>query len=479
MKKLHDELAKHNWKEILEETDPSIAAVSLNNTLSELLNLTCPPTQKKQSKKCIINQPWFTPGLKVSCKRKKLLYKKALKNSNRLPFYKQYRNLYNKVVRLAKLNYYSRSLLEVQHDVKKTWIILKEIILKSKKSSPGIQKLNLCQPDSFSLQITDQTQIADYLNNFFSSVGCRISASVPNGGIDPLDLMYSESLKDSMFFTPTDSNEVIKTALSIKSKSSTGHDKLSNKLVKEIIQPIARPLTHIFNLSLSTGVVRDIFKLAKVIPIFKTGDKCNPNNYRPISLLPAFSKILEKIVHKRLLKFLCKHNIIYPQQYGFLKGRSTEQAMADIILMISNAIDNKSLSLGIFLDLSKAFDSISHKILLQKLSRYGIRGVSLKWFNSYLSGRLYYVRNDNVTSSSQSINAGVPQGSVLGPLLFLLYINDMPLISTVLNYILFADDTTAIYNSPSIDDLFLTVNAELSKLNNWFAANPKQILLFL
>ena len=153
--------------------------------------------------------------------------------------------------------------------------------------------------------------------------------------------------------------------------------------------------------------------------------------------------------------------------------------MADIILMISNAIDNKSLSLGIFLDLSKAFDSISHKILLQKLSRYGIRGVSLKWFNSYLSGRLQYVLNDNVTSSSQSINAGVPQGSVLGPLLFLLYINDMPLISTVLNYILFADDTTAIYNSPSIDDLFLTVNAELSKLNNWFAANPKQILLFL
>ena len=259
--------------------------------------------------------------------------------------------------------------------------------------------------------------------------------------------------------------------MKIKLKSSTGHDKLSNKLVKEIIQPIARPLTHIFNLSLSTGVVPDIFKLAKVIPIFKTGDKCNPNNYRPISLLPAFSKILEKIVHKRLLKFLCKHNIIYPQQYGFLKGRSTEQAMADIILMISNAIDNKSLSLGIFLDLSKAFDSISHKILLQKLSRYGIRGVSLKWFNSYLSGRLQYVLNDNVTSSSQSINAGVPQGSVLGPLLFLLYINDMPLISTVLNYILFADDTTAIYNSPSIDDLFLTVNAELSKLNNWFAAN--------
>ena len=140
---------------------------------------------------------------------------------------------------------------------------------------------------------------------------------------------------------PTDPQEVIKIALSIKSKSSTGHDGLSNKLVKEIIPFILIPLTHIFNLSLETGIVRHIYKIAKVIPIYKSGNKSNLNNYRPISLLPVFSKILEKSVHNRLIKFLLKHNILSAKKYGFIKGRSTEHAMLDILLQITSAILKK------------------------------------------------------------------------------------------------------------------------------------------
>ena len=385
--------------------------------------------------------------------------------------YKKYRNLYNKLVRLAKQNYYSKSLLDVQHDIKKTWVVLREIIAKTQNKSPGVNKINIFSENSFSIQLNDQALIAEFFNNFFSSVGTRTAASIPMQNIDPLDLMNKERVKDSMFFMPTNKKELIEIALSIKSKASTGHDNFSNKLIKAIIPYIATPLVHIFNISLQSGIVPDTYKLAKVIPVFKAGEKLNPNNYRPISLLPAFSKILEKIVHKRLINFLLKYDIIYPQQYGFLRGRSTEQAMIDIILNITHAIENKKLSLGIFLDLSKAFDTISHKILLGKMYAYGIRGTALNWFQSYLSNRSQYVLNNDSSSTLQPITFGVPQGSVLGPLLFLIYINDMPSMSTVLSYILFADDTTGLYSSPSLEDLFQTVNIELAKLNTWFTAN--------
>ena len=180
-------------------------------------------------------------------------------------------------------------------------------------------------------------------------------------------------------------------------------------------------------------------------------------------------------MYKRLISFILKNNVLYPEQFGFLKGRSTEQAMLDILSRITGAIELKKLSLGIFLDLSKAFDTLSHDILISKLHRYGFRGLSGTWLKNYLHNRKQYVQTGQALSSLQNITSGVPQGSVLGPLLFLMYINDMPSISSVMNYILFADDTNALYTSPSIDDLFVTVNNELEKLNQWFSANRLSI----
>ena len=246
-------------------------------------------------------------------------------------FYRKYRNIYNNLVRQAKSNYYSKRLRDSSHDIKKTWSVLQEIIGKTKTKCSLPTKLNVTNKDFFSLHLEDPIQIADYFNSFFASVGERTSICIdidPN--IDPMDFLNDISINESFFLSPTDIKEVIATALAIKSKSSTGFDGISNFLTKNIIHSIAEPLTHIYNLSFSTGTIPDLYKIAKIIPIYKSGDKFDVANYRPISLLPAFSKILEKLMSKRLLNFIIQHDLIHPGQYGFIKGRSTEHAMLGI-----------------------------------------------------------------------------------------------------------------------------------------------------
>ena len=198
--------------------------------------------------------------------------------------------------------------------------------------------------------------------------------------------------------------KVISTCLSIKSKQSTGHDNISNLLIKQLIPILAKPLTHIFNTTFETGIFPNSYKIAKIIPVFKVGDKLNPANYRPISLLTAFSKILEKIIAKRLTNFLFKHKVFFCGQYGFIHGRSTEHAMIEITSRITEAIEIKLLTLGIFLDLSKAFDTLSHEILLRKLSIYGIRGIAHKLFSSYLTNRIQYIDTGTYRSLYFSTN---------------------------------------------------------------------------
>ena len=191
----------------------------------------------------------------------------------------------------------------------------------------------------------------------------------------------------------------------------------------------------------------------KIIPIYKAKDKKDISNYRPISLLPIISKILEKVVHKNLYTFLEKNKVLYASQYGFRKNRSTVNAITELVCHITNAFENKQNTLSVFLDLSKAFDTIDHNILLHKLEFYGVRGLALNWFQSYLTDRKQYVLYNNVQSQTLGITCGVPQGSVLGPLLFLIYVNDIANYLTHSKLISFADDTTVFLSSKCINDL--------------------------
>ena len=245
-----------------------------------------------------------------------------------------------------------------------------------------------------------------------------------------------------------------------------------------MIAPIISPVfTNIYNESFNTGIVPDILKISRITPIYKSGTVTNPNNYRPISVLSAFSKILERIVYNQLESYLVKNNIFFKYQFRFRKGHSTEQAILEITDSLKTAIDKKEITCGLFLDFSKAFDTVNFEILLSKLDKYGVRGIQHDWFKSYLTNRKQYVRIGKSDSDMLTMTCGVPQGSTLGPLLFLIYINDMPNCSNKLQFRIFADDTNVFYSNSSIDEVESVMNIEIEKLFRYCATNKLSINL--
>ena len=284
-----------------------------------------------------------------------------------------------------------------------------------------------------------------------------------------------------MYFTPTNEFEINKIIKQLPNKKSYGYDKISNCLLKELRQVIIGSLSIVFNKSLEDGVFPVCMKDADTVPLFKSKCRQGCNNYRPISLLLTLSKILEKIVYKRTIVFLDKHNILFNSQYGFQKKHSCSDAIMELVSEILKKNENGIYTACVFLDLSKAFDTLEPRILLEKMQRYGIRGVASKWFNSYLSNRKLRVRcgtekDPGVSYSSlYDVDYGTPQGSCLGPLLFLIFTNNLYRNLENCHAILFADNTTVYKGHRNKNYLRWCLESDLIRLTDWFRANKLKV----
>ena len=251
----------------------------------------------------------------------------------------------------------------------------------------------------------------------------------------------------------------------------SGPNQFPVKLFKQYKNILSIPISFIVNQSFSSGSFPVSLKSSCVVPIFKAGDRANVLNYRPISILPLLSKILEKCLVIRILDFAHRYNLFSDKQFGFLKKRSTVQAIISFVEFIYTSLNNKKSTIALFLDLKRAFDTVNHRILLEKLQLYGIRGNVLSLIESYLTDRTQCVRIGDSLSSFKPMNIGVGQGSIIGPILFLFYINDLTNISDVLNTVLYADDTTVFLSDDCSSRLYNDINCELSKFSEWFNAN--------
>ena len=267
--------------------------------------------------------------------------------------------------------------------------------------------------------------------------------------------------------------EILNIINSLDNKSSSGYDGLSNTMVKSLKNELHMPLTLIINQMLHTGIYPNAFKIAKVIPIFKKGDPSLLTNYRPITLLPTLLKIFERAISTQLYSFFITNNILCEQQYGFRAGHSTELAATKLIDHTYEQMDQQKTPGHIYIDLSKAFDTLNFDILLSKLRYYGLSEIPLKLITNYLTNRNQYLKFESCISNLVPISTSVPQGSILGPLLFSIYINDLVMASSKFNYMMYADDTTLYFNLEDFDcrNLDNEINSEIEKINLWLKLN--------
>ena len=287
---------------------------------------------------------------------------------------------------------------------------------------------------------------------------------------------YQKS-QETLYLTPTSVSEITNLIHNLLNKNSKGHDDISNNMLKQLHTSIVQPLVIIFNKSLTEGKFPDLMKLADIVPIHKAKEKYLTTNYRPISLLITISKLLEKVMYKRTYNFLNHTDQLYQSQYRFRAQHSCENAVGELIGEIVKGQEHRKHTLAVFLDLSKAFDTLSHKILLTKLERYGISGTSWKWFQSYLDQRKLRVKcmteSGSVMEYSDyfNIDYGAPQGSCLGPLLFLIITNDLHLCVENGNCLLFANATTLYLTHPNLNYLKWGIEDDLKRVMDWFRAN--------
>lgn len=464
---------KTDFSYIFDIQDPNIAIDALINEIKILTKEATMKTRSNNSRNkdkfSLPRKNWITEGIVKSCNNKEMLYNlwKLDKNNTKLKDnYKTYCKILNNVITQAKRNYNAEQVNKNSSDSRKLWQFINNKLGRKSKTDNDIKKLIYKDKE-----VTDTKDVADVFVDFFSNIGMKLAKEI---NVDKISEGRASNLVDnnckSIFFKPIDSNEIFKTIKNLKDKAG-GLDKINSKVLKILAHYISKPLEHIFNICLAEGIWPRALKSAVIVPIYKNGDYCEPSNYRPISLISNLAKVLEKLIHTRLTNFITECNIISERQFGFLKNKSTSDAHADLVQYIYDNLNSDKRTIVTFLDLAKAFDTVNHVILLNKLERYGIRGVAYNLIKDYLNDRVQTVIYKGVHSKFESVKIGVPQGTILGPLLFLLYINDI--FSAVDKKYLtsYADDTAIRCSGDNWDEVQKDMNKVLKLVYNWLRIN--------
>lgn len=447
---------------VYRSTDVNTKTTWFNDTMLSLYNRHCPVRTKFLSTKKML-KPWVSNDIVREINKKHRLFK--LHKQGIIPFhvYNQHKNRLSKLLLAAKHEFYSIKFKKNRSDIKKNWKVINSILNKNKKSIPASV---LVDGDR---ELTCGQEISDHFSNFFSTIAGNLDQTIPASATDPLNYM-SASPSRSFFASPSTVDEVVDIIMALPTKSSP-LDCVPIFIYKKMVSFVAPILCDIFNSSISRGVFPDVLKVARVVPIHKAGNRNIVSNFRPISILPLISKVIEKVMKVRVLEYFEKYKIIYDKQFGFRSGYSTSDAVVEFVDRCASSLDNKKFTVAVFLDLSKAFDTVNKDIMVRKLERVGFRGAVRDWFHDYLSNRGMFVDCNGFKSSTKTLNIGLPQGSVSSPYLFSLYVNDMHRASDRLSFINFADDTTIYMSGNNLESLYQDVNCEMGRVVAWLNAN--------
>ena len=460
-----DDLENCGWNDVLNEEEVNSAWMKWKVLFLSVCNKHAPVRRKiMRGMKC----PWLQAATKKLMNERDFVLRKARRSGSEVDWsmYRRLRNQVSNRIKIEKRRYQRNEISDNMDNPKSFWKIMKNIF-------PG-DKEKITTPKSIKTDdgktVIDQPTIARSFNEFFTGAVSRL---LQTAGLSTSVRPFSSGkfTSERFILQPISEEFILKQLRDLKVKKATGLDGIPARFLKDSAAVIAPTVTFLVNLSLSTGSVPDEWKKARVVPLYKSGGRENMDNYRPISILPVLSKILEKVVNFQLQQYLKKFDLLSPAQSGFRQHHSTESAVIYFTDEIRRNADAGRLTGALFVDLKKAFDTVPHKELISKLERFGFVENSILWFTNYLSNRSQVVSLGTNLSGPLAVEHGVPQGSILGPVLFSLYINDLPSCINFSNVIMYADDTVIFVSSTQLMEVELKLNMELASLSEWLCGN--------